>query len=128
MLEFCISNFDFSPTAQYIVVRALLHVFFVVLFLVNIIMIEKKVFISSSDKSDRKRNIGKFFLKNLFISSFTTSPARFSDYDVTNLILLEIHVYGRNIKETALARYSIKVTARPSFAQLGIIKRINRVY
>ena len=41
LLEFSISNFDFSPTAQYIVAGALLHVFFVVLFLVNIIIIKK---------------------------------------------------------------------------------------
>ena len=45
--EVSILNFDFSPTAQYIVVGALLHVFFVVLFLANIIIIiiiiEKKI-------------------------------------------------------------------------------------
>ena len=41
ILEFSVLNFDFSPTAQYIVIGALLHVFFVVvvLFLVNIIII-----------------------------------------------------------------------------------------
>ena len=42
MLEFSILNFDFSLAAQYIVVGAMLHVFFVVLFLVSIIIIEKK--------------------------------------------------------------------------------------
>ena len=33
-----------------------------------------------------------------------------------------------NIKETALARYFIKVTARPSFMRLRVISRLNRVY
>ena len=42
MLEFRILNFDFSLTALYIVVGALWYVYFVVLFLVNII-IEKKM-------------------------------------------------------------------------------------
>ena len=42
MLEFSILSFDFSPTAHYIAVGALLHAFFVVLFLVNIIIIDKK--------------------------------------------------------------------------------------
>ena len=42
MLESSILNFDFLPTAQYIVVGALLDAFFVVLFLVTIIIIEKK--------------------------------------------------------------------------------------
>ena len=32
-------------------------------------------------------------------------------------------VFGRNIKETRLARYSIKVTAHPSFTQLRVIRQ-----
>ena len=35
-----------------------------------------------------------------------------------NLILFQIKVNARNIKETTLARYFIKVTARPSFTRL----------
>ena len=31
-------------------------------------------------------------------------------------------VNARNIKETALAKYFIKVTARPSFTRLRVIK------
>ena len=43
LLEFNILNFDFSPTAQYIVFGALLlNVSLVVLFIVTIIIIEKK--------------------------------------------------------------------------------------
>ena len=42
LLEFIILDFYFYPTAQYIVAEALLHVFFVVLFLANIIIRERK--------------------------------------------------------------------------------------
>ena len=44
LLKFSILNFDYSPTAQYVVLGALLHVFFVALFLVAIIITEKKSF------------------------------------------------------------------------------------
>ena len=54
------------------------------------------------------------FLWTLFIGSFTISSARFNEFDVGNMILFEIKVFGRNIKETKLRRYFIKVTARPS--------------
>ena len=53
------------------------------------------------------------FLEILFVVSFTTSSARFSKFDRQNVILFEIKVFGRNIKETMLARYFVKVTARP---------------
>ena len=43
-------------------------------------------------------------------------------------ILFQIEVTTRNIKETTLARYFIKVTARPSFTQLRVIRPINRVH
>ena len=39
-----------------------------------------------------------------------------------NMILFQIKVNSRNIKETTLARYFIKETARPSFTQLRDIK------
>ena len=32
--------------------------------------------------------------------------------------------FGRNIKETTLARYFIKVTASPGFTRLRVIRRI----
>ena len=43
------------------------------------------------------------------------------------MILFEIKVFGRNIKETTVARYLIKVTAHPSFEQLRVIRRVHRV-
>ena len=85
------------------------------------------MFTISSDKSDRKRNIEYFFGYNL-LSSLTTSSSRFSEFDIRNVILFQIKVFGRNIKETTLARCFIKVTARPSFTRLGVISRINRVH
>ena len=73
---------------------------------------------------DRKKNTGNFF-KIPFISSFSTSPAKFSDFDAGNVILFQIKVFGRNIKEITLARKFITVTARHSFMQLRVIRRIN---
>ena len=52
-----------------------------------------------------------------FVSSFTTSSERFSESDSRNVILFQNKVFGRNIKETTLARCFIKVTADPSFTQ-----------
>ena len=60
--------------------------------------------------------------------SFTTKSARFTKFDNRNVILFQIKVSGRNIKETTLARYFIKVTARQSFTRLSVIKRKNRIY
>ena len=62
------------------------------------------------------------------MSSFTTSCARLSKFYARNVILFQIKVNARNIKETTLARYFIKVTARPSFTRLRVIKPINRVH
>ena len=53
---------------------------------------------------------------------FTTSYARFSVFYTGNVILFQIKVNARNIKETTLARYFIKVTAHPSFTLLKDIK------
>ena len=53
---------------------------------------------------------------------FTTSCARFSVFYARNVVLFQIKVNARNIKETTLARYFTKVTARPSFMQLRDIK------
>ena len=66
------------------------------------------------------------FLQILFVGSFTTICARFCEFDVGNVILFQIKVSGRNIKETALATYFVKVTARPSFTLLRAIRRVNR--
>ena len=62
------------------------------------------------------------------MSSFATSSERFSQFDARNMTLFQFKDFGRNIKETMLARYFIKVTARPSFTPLRVIERINRVY
>ena len=45
-----------------------------------------------------------------------------------NVILFQIKVFAGNIKETTLAKYFIKVTARPSLTRLRVIRRINRVH
>ena len=39
------------------------------------------------------------------------------------MILFQIKAFARNISETTLARYFIKVTARPSFTQLRVIRQ-----
>ena len=46
------------------------------------------------------------------MGSFTTSFGRFSKLDSGNMILFQIKVLARNIKETTLAKYFIKLTAR----------------
>ena len=50
----------------------------------------------------------------LFIISFSTSSAKFSKFDAANVILFQMKVFGRNIKEITLGRYFIKVTTRPN--------------
>ena len=69
-----------------------------------------------------------FFFEILFISSFFTSSARFSKFDVGNVILFQIKAFGRNFKETALATSFIKVTAHPSFTRFRVVRRINWVH
>ena len=73
---------------------------------------------------NRKRYIGVFFrnIGKLIMSSFFTSSAKFSEFDAGNVILFQIKVFGRNMKETTLARFFKKVTARTSFTQLGYIR------
>ena len=62
------------------------------------------------------------------MSSFFTSSAKFSEFDAGNVILFQIKVFSRNMKETTLARFFKKVTARTNFKQLGVIRRINRIH
>ena len=64
----------------------------------------------------------------LFVSSFTTSFVRLSEFYIRNVVLFQIKVFRRNIKETTLARFFIKVTAHSSFTRLRVTKRINRDY
>ena len=49
----------------------------------------------------------------LLISSFPTASAISG-----NVILFEVKILSRNIEETTLAKYFIKVTAGPSFKPL----------
>ena len=49
------------------------------------------------------------------MNSFSTSSAKFSEFDAGNVILFQIKVFGRNIKETTLAKYFLKLTVWPSF-------------
>ena len=66
-------------------------------------------------------NICKFFgdiLDNLIFHLLR----KFSDFDVGNVILFQIKVFGKYNKETTLARYFIKVTARLSFTRLRVIR------
>ena len=60
------------------------------------------------------------FFEILCIGSFTTSSAKFNKFDAGNLILFQIKVFVKTIKETTLAMYFIKVTARPSFTRLKV--------
>ena len=62
------------------------------------------------------------------MSSFSTSCARFHEFDARNGILFQFKVFGRNIKETVLARYFMKVTVHSSFMRLRVIRRIDRIH
>ena len=63
-----------------------------------------------------------------FLKSFTASSERFSEFDAGNVILFQIKIFGKKIKEAYLVMYFIKITAYPSFARLRIIRRINKVH
>ena len=45
-----------------------------------------------------------------------------------NVILFQTKVFGKNIKETTVARYFMKVTVRSSFTRLKLIRRINGIH
>ena len=47
-----------------------------------------------------------------FFSSFDTNSGRFSKFDARKDILFQIKVFRSKNKETAQARYFIKITAR----------------
>ena len=74
-----------------------------------------------------EKEISVNFLEIFFVRSFTISSARFSEFDSRNVILFQIKVFGSNIKETTLARYFIKVAARPSFTRLRLIRQVNKI-
>ena len=62
------------------------------------------------------------------MSSFSTSSAKFRKFDDGNVILFQIKVFVRIVKETKLARHFIKVTVCPSFTQLRVIRQINEIH
>ena len=75
-----------------------------------------------------KNEYWQIFLEILSVSSFTASYVRLSESESRNVIFFQIEVFYRNIKKTTLARYFIKLTARPNFTQLKNIRPINRVH
>ena len=64
----------------------------------------------------------------LFRGSFCTSSAKLEKFDAGNVILFQIKVFAKNIKETTLARFFKKVTVRPSLTQTRAIRRTNRIH
>ena len=72
-----------------------------------------------------EKEISVIFLEILFINPFTTSSARFIRFDARNVSQFQIKIFGRNINETTLIRYFIKVTVRPSFTLLRVIVRVH---
>ena len=90
------------------------------------LVISLKIFTVSSDKLARKRNIDYFFgdtLRKLILLQLW----KIQQTNSGNMILFQIKVFGRNIKETTLAWYFIKVTARPSFTRLRVIRGKNKI-
>ena len=72
-----------------------------------------------SDKLDVKGILVQF-LEILFVRLFTTSSARFSEFDSQNVILFQIKVFGRNIKDYASEIFH-KSNWLPSFTRLSVI-------
>ena len=59
---------------------------------------------------------------------FTTSSARFSEFDCLKVILLQIKVFDRNIKETTQETYFIKVTTHLTFTRLRVISLLWKLF
>ena len=66
------------------------------------------------------------FFTSVFLFSSTTRSGGFSKFDAGKSISFHIKVFGRNIKETTQARYSVKVTAHSSFTCLRITRERNK--
>ena len=73
-------------------------------------------------------NITKFFRRCSWLAHLLPPLQDYVYLDYRNVVLLQINVFGRNINETTQARYLIKVTVRPSFTRLRVIRQINRVH
>ena len=60
------------------------------------------------------------FLEIPFISLFSTSSAKISEFGAGNVVLFQIKAFD-------ISRYSLNVTAHSSFMQLRVIRRKNRI-
>ena len=86
------------------------------------------MFTLNSDKSNRKRIIGNFFVDTLHrrIYHQLCKVQRISCLERD--FILQFKVFAKNIKETAQAKYFIKATAHHSSTRLRVIRRINIVH
>ena len=92
------------------------------------LVISPSIFYDKQQKTEQKKESWLNFLETLFISSFSSSSSKFSNFDAGNVILFQIKIFGSNIKETAAVRFFIKVTARPSLRnQESLIRGINGI-
>ena len=66
--------------------------------------------------------------KMLFVSWFTTSSARFSEFDSWKVIIFQVIVFGRNTKDTTLVKHFSKVNVRPCVTRLRVTKQKNIVH
>ena len=66
--------------------------------------------------------------KGILVIFLEDTHHRLIFHQVGKLILFQTKDFAKNIKETTLAKYFIKITARPSFRQLRVMRQINRVY
>ena len=69
-----------------------------------------------------------FFFENTLDKLIYHQLCKISKSDAGNVILFQIKAFGRNVKDTVLARYFKKVTARPIFTRLRVIRQINRIH
>ena len=71
--------------------------------------IQKKLIIQFQENAQTDRRTDGGTDRPYFVCSFTTTSARFREFDVGNMTLFHIKVFARIIKETTLTRYFIKV-------------------
>ena len=63
------------------------------------------------------------FFEDAFHKLIFHQLCKFSDFDARSVVLVKTKVFDRNIKETRLAKYFKKVTARPSFTRLIVVRQ-----
>ena len=76
-----------------------------------------KIFTLRTDKSDAKKNIGKYFRNSLLQLSglIYTSSASFNEFKAKNTILFQFNFFGEKLKTLRQQGYFTTVTACPSF-------------